>query len=153
MPSTFCDPSFSFRRLRTTPARNPRTECCCQPVAFIMTAIVAPAGDCSIAITRACFEPEAALLLLGGAAGCCEGVAVVAVDKAADRCFADFDMRSSIRLSGFAPHHRSPISAIKPAGRDLGAPLRARNGHTTALSGDECQSFLDNVIADLGQFG
>ena len=27
---------MSFRRLRTTPARKPRTECCCQPVAFII---------------------------------------------------------------------------------------------------------------------
>jgi hypothetical protein len=29
----------------------------------------------------------------------------------------------------------------------------ARNGHTTALFAEECQSFLDNVIAGLGQFG
>ena len=29
----------------------------------------------------------------------------------------------------------------------------ARNGHTTALFADECQSFLDNVIAGLGQIG
>ena len=29
----------------------------------------------------------------------------------------------------------------------------ARNGHTTALFADECQSFLDNVIDGLGQFG
>ena len=33
-----------------------------------------------------------------------------------------------------------------------GAP-RARNGHTTALFAYECQSFLDNVIAGLGQIG
>jgi hypothetical protein len=31
-------PSF----LRTTPAKKPRTECCCQPVAFTIAAIVAP---------------------------------------------------------------------------------------------------------------
>src|SRR5262245_45608888 len=30
---------------------------------------------------------------------------------------------------------------------------RARNGHSTALFANECQSFLDNVIARLGQFG
>jgi len=29
----------------------------------------------------------------------------------------------------------------------------ARNGHTTAPFADECQSFLDNVIAGLGQIG
>src|SRR6516164_11249393 len=28
---------------------------------------------------------------------------------------------------------------------------RVRNGHSTALLADECQSFLDNVIAGLGQ--
>ena len=32
MPSTFFELSFNLRRLRTTPARKPRTECCCQPV-------------------------------------------------------------------------------------------------------------------------
>src|SRR4030088_3036397 len=41
-------PSF----LRTTPARKPRTECCCQSVAVIIAAIVAPAGDRSIATMR-----------------------------------------------------------------------------------------------------
>src|SRR6478672_2343783 len=64
MPSTFFDPSFSLRRLRTTPARNPRTECCCQPVAFIIAAIVVPAGDRSIAMTRDCFELEPAFVVL-----------------------------------------------------------------------------------------
>src|SRR5260221_473269 len=44
VPSTFFEPSLSLRRLRTTPARKPRTECCCQPVACIMAAIVGPGG-------------------------------------------------------------------------------------------------------------
>src|SRR6476659_7399166 len=43
-------PSF----LRTTPARKPRTECCCHCVAVTRDAIVAPAGVRSIAIIRAC---------------------------------------------------------------------------------------------------
>ncbi len=30
-------------------------------------------------------------------------------------------------------------------------PCGARNGHTTAPFTDDCQSFLDNVIASLGQ--
>ena len=34
--------SVSF--LRTTPARKPRTECCCHPVAFIIAAMVVPSG-------------------------------------------------------------------------------------------------------------
>ena len=57
VPSTLLDKSFSFNLLRTTPVRKPRTECCCQPVACIMVAIVAPEGDCSIATTCDCFEP------------------------------------------------------------------------------------------------
>jgi hypothetical protein len=32
-------------------------------------------------------------------------------------------LRSSVRLRGVAPHHRSPTSAIEPAGQDLTAPL------------------------------
>src|SRR6266403_5951475 len=43
-------PSF----LRTTPARKPRTECCCQSVAVMIAAIVVPAGVRSIAMIRAC---------------------------------------------------------------------------------------------------
>jgi hypothetical protein len=45
-------PSF----LRTTPAKKPRTECCCQPVAFMMATMVAPCRPCSMAITAACFD-------------------------------------------------------------------------------------------------
>src|SRR5258708_28780089 len=125
VPSTFFEPSSSLRRLRTTPARKPRTECCCQPVASIMAAIVAPAGDRSIAITRDCFEPGPACLLFGSAVGCCEDfdAGTGAVDDAASRFFADFDieMLRSVH-GGVVPHHRSPISATRPAGQDLLAP-------------------------------
>jgi len=50
-------------------------------------------------------------------------------------------------------HHHSPASAMQPAGQDPRGTPRARNGHSTALFTDECQSFLDNVIAGLGQIG
>src|ERR1700722_4061196 len=43
-------PSF----LRSTPARKPRTECCCQSVAVMIAAIVVPAGARSSAMMRAC---------------------------------------------------------------------------------------------------
>src|SRR5262249_9246550 len=39
------------------PAKKPRTECCCQWVARMMAAIVAPSGRPSMASTRACFDP------------------------------------------------------------------------------------------------
>src|SRR5262245_27897544 len=121
MPSTFCDPSFSLRRLRTTPARNPRTECCCQPVACVMAVIGAPAGDCSMAMTRDCFEPGWAFWPLGLVAACCDGFAGARApaDDAAERFFADFDI--GILRSVNAASRRTtegPTSATKPAGQD-----------------------------------
>src|SRR5262249_49826907 len=47
----------------------------------------------------------------------------------------------------------APPRTCKPAGQDHEGASRARNGHSTALFADECQSFLDNVIARLGQTG
>ena len=64
---TFSEFSFNFSFLRTTPARKPRTECCCQPVACIIAAIVVPAGDCSIAITRRLLGGRLGLLSSVGA--------------------------------------------------------------------------------------
>src|SRR5262245_21436866 len=55
-PSAFSDSSVSLSFLRTTPAKNPRTECCCDPVAFMIAAMVAPLGWLSRASTAACLE-------------------------------------------------------------------------------------------------
>jgi hypothetical protein len=55
-PSVFSDSSFSASFLRTTPEKNPRTECGCQPVDVMIVAIVAPLGRRSSTSTRACFE-------------------------------------------------------------------------------------------------
>jgi hypothetical protein len=106
----------------STPARKPRTECDCQPVAFIIAAIVAPAGDCSMAITRDCFKPASASCV------CCGGFAVATVDGAVegDFFFADFDIE--ILRSVMAASRRTteaPPSALAPAGQDLAsAPWR-----------------------------
>src|SRR6266513_2167263 len=131
MPSTFFDSSLSLSRLRTTPARKPRTECCCQPVACIMAAIVDPAGDCSMVMTRDCFEPGLAFLpLASNAVGCGVFAATAAALDPADRFLADFDMEILRSVdSGVAPHHRSPTSAIKPAEQDLRALLAPKRGH------------------------
>src|SRR5438445_963056 len=134
VPSTFFELSLSLRRLRTTPARKPRTECCCQPVACIMAAIVAPAGACSMAMTRDCFESGLMLLPLGSIVVCCEGFAAppAAADEA-ERIFTDFDMEILYSVhGGVVPHHRSPISATRPAGPDLGTPSAPGLDHTTA---------------------
>lgn len=46
-------PSF----LRTTAAKKPRTDCCCQLVAVMMAAIVAPLGCLSRVRTASCLVP------------------------------------------------------------------------------------------------
>src|ERR1700736_2836499 len=43
-------PSFLF----TVPARNPRTLCCCQSVAWIISSMLAPSGWLSRVSTRSC---------------------------------------------------------------------------------------------------
>src|SRR5215211_1021744 len=55
-PSVFSDSSLSASFLRTTAAKNPRTECGCQPVQVMIVAMVAPPGRRSRPSTRACFE-------------------------------------------------------------------------------------------------
>jgi len=47
----------------------------------------------------------------------------------------------------------APPLAMQPAGQDPEARLASGTVTTTALFTDECQSFLDNVIADLRQIG
>ena len=113
-----------------TPARNPRTECFCHPVVFIIAAIVAPPDDCSIAMTCDCFELGwlfADLRLLGIWA---EGIEALAddADFTGDRLFADFDIEILHSVDdGVTPHHRSPTAAITPAGRESqGAFRRSR---------------------------
>jgi hypothetical protein len=161
--------SFSLRRLRTTPAKKPRTECCCQPVARIIVAIVAPAGDRSSASTRDCLVPEAALfgsavppLADALAAGPGSAAAPVVGFVVALRLFtagsglapesglwrragsgflADFATRSSIRLCGY-PHHRSPTTAMTPAGRDPTARSAPEVADSTAPFPAGGQSFL-----------
>jgi hypothetical protein len=58
-PPTFSDASASLSFFLTTPAKKPRTECCCQSVAFMIAAMVVPFASLSIARTAACFEEAA----------------------------------------------------------------------------------------------
>ena len=68
--------------------------------------------------------------------------------------------RSSVRFRGVAPHHRSPTSAMQPAGQDLGAPLapeingqyRSNGARMPVLSGQCCRSrsaTFDRRIAEV----
>jgi hypothetical protein len=114
-------------------------------VVFTIAPIVAPAGDRSIAITRDCFEPGLVLAGLGLPTIRLDGLAggVEALDFAGDRFFADFliEIPRSID-NGSAPHHRSPTSAMNPAGQDLRALPGAQVTHSTARFAADCQSFL-----------
>src|ERR1700682_5012548 len=55
---TFSDTRFSLSFFFTTPAKKPRTECCCQSVTFMIAAIVVPFGCRSIESTASCLEDE-----------------------------------------------------------------------------------------------
>src|SRR5712671_3269213 len=61
---TFSDTRFSLSFFLITPAKKPRTECCCQSVAFMIAAIVVPFGCCNMPSTVSCLE-EAANFLAG----------------------------------------------------------------------------------------
>src|SRR6516165_7050813 len=107
--------------LRTTPAKKPRTECCCQPVAFMMAAMVAPCWRWSISITRACFESRA--------------------DGFAD-CFGASSLLVSVSFIGILHSvvtasrtvtTEAPQVAIKPAGQDPESADRALQARTVTL--------------------
>jgi hypothetical protein len=51
---------FDTEKCRRGQALKPRTECCCQPVAFMIAAMVVPFGWRSNASTASCFEEAAA---------------------------------------------------------------------------------------------
>src|ERR1700694_3949704 len=57
-PSILSEASVKPSFFLTTPAKKPRTECCCQSVAFMMAAMVVPFCRRSSARTACCFEGE-----------------------------------------------------------------------------------------------
>src|SRR6266852_1017632 len=57
-PSTFSETRLRSSFFLTTPAKKPRTECCCQSVAFMIAAIVVPLGSCNIFSTADCLDDE-----------------------------------------------------------------------------------------------
>src|SRR5882757_950169 len=135
-------PSF----LRTTAAKKPRTECCCQPVVFMIVAIVAPLGWLSSAITVACLEVARAVAT-PAAFGC--GV-FVAGGLVVGRALA-FLLILLLGMSGFLSSLRRHLAPSPPKPRrggvasGAGSPARPQprqDPHTSALLARECQSFL-----------
>src|ERR1700682_6156397 len=57
-PSTFSETRLRSSFFLTTPAKKPRTECCCQSVAFMIAAIVVPLGSYSIFSTTDCLDDD-----------------------------------------------------------------------------------------------
>src|SRR5207237_3874081 len=106
-------PSF----LRTTPAKKPRTECCCHSVAVIIAAIVAPAGVRSSARMRACLVSGRVVVFGDECAGRERGLdlLVVRAVKRVEALDLDFDfgfvMGSSEVMRRYLRHHLGPARA------------------------------------------
>src|SRR5229473_7969083 len=68
---TFSETKFNFSFFLTTPAKKPRTECCCQSVDFMIAAMVVPFGCRNIPRTVSCFDEALVSLTAAflGAAG------------------------------------------------------------------------------------
>src|ERR1700675_631295 len=64
----------------------------------------------------------------------------------------DIGILRRVAVASLPPLPRPHLGHAAGGAGSRGAP-GARNGHTTALFAGECQSFLDNVIAGLGQIG
>jgi hypothetical protein len=108
--------------LRTTPARKPRTECCCQSVAVMIAAIVAPAGIRSIATIRLCF--------VGGRGADLDEAGADLARDAALRIFRAVERVVAFGLdlgfvTGFSEVYAAP-SAASPQPRPGKSPGRAR---------------------------
>src|ERR1700730_12871739 len=139
-------PSF----LRTTPARKPRTECCCHSVVVIIAAIVAPAGVRSIAMMRAC-------LVSGWVAGFADegtdrvrdlGLLVAERVEALDLDLdLDFVMGSSEVMRRRPPHHLSPARAKPRQGKIRSAHTPLQSHHSNAPIEPVSQSILSKIVA------
>src|SRR5438445_8368963 len=93
-PSALSDVIVKPSFLRTTPAKKPRTECCCHPVAFMIAAIVVPLGCLSSPRTVSCLvpprvEPEATFPLFAGFFVCLARATFVLLDMLRCDIFSD----------------------------------------------------------------
>src|SRR5437763_2022851 len=104
-----------------TPARKPRTECCCHSVAAIIAAIVAPAGARSMATIWACLVPGGVADLGDAGADRLRDVGL-AVFRAVEPAAFDLDLDL---VMGSSEVHATP-SAAPPQPRPGKVPGRAR---------------------------
>src|SRR5205085_8805938 len=138
------------------PAKNPRTECCCQSVAAIIAAVVAPAGFRSIWMTRACFVSVRAGF--DDTAARLREEVEVAVFRACERGSAfGFDlhlfMGSSEVVSAPSAAPPQPRSGKTPGRARSRSRLQALQVHIHALFKHQSQSFLSKIIARVPRSG
>src|SRR5467141_1208756 len=144
---TRLSPSF----LRMTPARKPRTECCCQSVTAMIAAIVALVGTRSIAIMRACLvSGPAADLDDAGSDRLRTGLADF---RAAER-FAAFGLvlglvigSSEVYAAPSAAPPQPRLGNFTRQGRTLKRALAPPSHHSNAPIKPESQSILSKIIA------
>src|SRR5712675_1488596 len=128
-----------------------RTECSCQPVAFMIAAIVVPLGCRSRARTFSCLvlgRRKAGLTVLRFAVlfGCVVGAMFV-------RMLLCDMVRSSQLRRHMRRHRRSPTVATSPAGQDPRAQEACVSiGTTNALFAAEVQSYLQGKCVPAGSF-
>src|SRR6266436_9695306 len=95
---TLSETRFSLSFFLTTPAKKPRTECCCQSVAFMIAAIVVPFGSCNIFSTADCLEDDEAGAFDDAAFEAAALIAAVGFDRAGTLLLAGcFTVRDDLR--------------------------------------------------------
>src|SRR5258708_7643396 len=140
-------PSF----FRTTPARKPRTECCCHSVAAMIAAIVAPVGVRSIARMRACLVSGRVEVFGDECADRERGLELLLV-RAAERVEAldfdlDFVIGSSEVMRRHPPHHLSPARAKARQGKTEKPHSPLQSHHSNAPIKPVSQSNLSKIVA------
>jgi hypothetical protein len=138
--------------LRTTPARKPRTECCCQSVAVTIDAIVAPVDDRSIETMWACLVAGRAAVLgdAGADRGRGLGLLVFRVDERVAAFVFDLGLvmgSSEVYATVVRRTTLAPPGQNTPAGQDPKRALGAPSHHSNAPIKRESQSFLSKIAA------
>src|SRR3981081_3176849 len=98
-PSTLSETRFNFSFFLITPAKKPRTECCCQSVAFMMASMVVPLDWRSRPITVSCLEERSDAVFAFEATGLAEAFGDFPVLGMGwpDRALGDFDFGFALR--------------------------------------------------------
>src|SRR6266481_5606168 len=151
-PLAFSDVSVKPSFFRTTPAKKPRTECCCHPVAFMIAAIVAPLDCLSSPRTVSCLvpprvKPEATFPFFAGFFARLAGATFGLLGVLRCDIFEILSVATARAPSPPKPHSDGIASGA-------GSETRPKGPHqhddTDALFAAEVQSFLQGISALIG---